>query len=804
MDARWKRTDQLVQAALQMPEPDRLRYIDSQCAGDERLRVDVCSLLEACQGSSQFLETPALTGAPPTPALTGRIGRYRLLERIAAGGMGEVYLAEQTEPVHRRVAIKIVKRGMDTDDILRRFAQERQTLAELNHSHIAKLLDGGATDDGRPYLVMEYVEGRPITEYCRLRKPSLRERLNLFRGVCDAVEHAHRKLVVHRDLKPSNILIAEENGVSTPKLLDFGIAKMLEPGGAGALTLTEASQRPLTPEYASPEQIRGQSIGTSSDVYSLGLVLYELLTGRRPYEFESRAPAAIERAICESSVPRPSEVVRSDPLFSRSRRALAGDLDRIVLTALRKEPERRYGSVERLSEDIRRWLTGLPISARPDTALYRGRKFLCRHWVGATAAAACFVVLSAALVVSLTYWRQAVTERNNALEMTAEAKRQAKRSERTTEFYQKLLHAASPEVARGRDTAILRELLDLAAQRVTRELADEPSIAAGVRNSIGATYAGLGLLPQAVAQFQTALEHGEPEFGADHPDALLIRNNLATVLSRMGRLSEAEPLHRATLAAQERQLGPDHPETLHSVNALAVNLKAQGRAAEAEPLSRRVLSSQERKNPRSEETLAAIAELALCLVELERFSEAQALLEQQLSLQSDVGSDHPTRLRAMHSLSLVFLRTGKPERAAELSEQVLEQRARIYGPEHVETLAAMNNLGKARLLLGELQSAADLLGRCLSIVARDLPEHEYTAVIRSNYGLCLGRLKRFDEAEQHLLPAHEALATQFGPADTRTRRAADALVELYDAWNKPDKADHFRQAPATNPARDGP
>ena len=805
MDAKWKKTDELVQAALELPEPDRSRYIDRQCAGDERLRVDVRSLLEACQGSSQFLEMPALQSAPAIPPQAATIGRYRLLHRIAAGGMGEVYLAEQTEPVHRQVAIKIVKRGMDTDDILRRFAQERQTLAELNHPNIAKLLDGGATDDGRPYLVMEYVEGRPITAYCQFYNPNLRQRLALFRGVCDAVEHAHRKLVVHRDLKPSNILIAEENGVPTPKLLDFGIAKMLEPGGAAALTQTEASQRPLTPEYASPEQIRGESIGTSADVYSLGVVLYELLTGRRPYEFESRTPLAIERAICESSIPRPSEVVRSDAAFARSRRALAGDLDRIVLTALRKEPERRYGSVERFSEDIRRYLLGLPITARPDTALYRSVKFLRRHRGGVAVAAGFVLVLLAALAVSLASWTQAVLERNRAQLETLRAKRALAKAGRVAQFYQEMLAAASPDVARGRDTTLVRELLEQAATRLESESVDQPDVAVGVRNAICVAYSGLGLYAEAESQLRTALKLAESSLASTDPDMLLTQGNLATVLTRAGRLREAEELHRSTLAARERTLGPDHPETLHSVTGLAAALSLLGRPAEAEPLARRVLATQERLNPNSQAVALAAGELATCLFDQGKLSEARHLSERQLELMAKSGvQDGPAALKPLERLAALYHRLDMQEQAAELFDQVLARRRQLMGPDHIATLGAMSNLGKIRLLLGDPERACELLAECVQRAQHTYADHWNTAVFRTNYGACLVRLNRLEDAERELLPSFDKLAAQFGPGDVRSRRAADALVELYDAWKKPEQADRFRPPPATQPERPGP
>ncbi len=367
--------------ALERPVSERDEFITMACGADRELRVRVTRLLSGARPG--FMEQPALElerrGAEE--AAGQRVGAYELVRPLASGGMGSVWLARRADESFQAVAaLKLIKRGMDTDDILARFRAERQVLANLRHPNIAALLDGGATDDGRPYLVMEYVDGEPIDRYCRARGLSIRRRVELFRSVCAAVEHAHRATVVHRDIKPANILVTTDG---TPKLLDFGIAKVVTQNEKGEATATR--HRILTPGYASPEQVRGEPITTATDVYSLGVVLYELLTCRRPYDVATDSPAALERAICETEPPRPSTAVVRGPAPEDDRRAaqrqLAGDLDTIVLTALRKEPERRYGSVTQLSEDLRRYLEGLPVSARPDTVRYRAGKFVRRNKV---------------------------------------------------------------------------------------------------------------------------------------------------------------------------------------------------------------------------------------------------------------------------------------------------------------------------------------------------------------------------------------------------------------------------------------
>jgi serine/threonine protein kinase len=407
--------------------------LDAACAADPALRAQVETLLAADERAGNFLQTPA---APPVESLVGRhVGPYRVLREIGRGGMGVVYLAERADDQFRKhVAIKLVKRGMDTDAILRRFRHEQQILAELDHPNIAKLLDGGATEDGLSYFIMDYVEGLPIDRYCDRHKLPTEERLKLFRTVCSAVHYAHQRHIVHRDLKPSNVLVTTEG---VPKLLDFGIAKVLHPeeSGTGILpvqnrleactTTTGTALRPMTPDYASPEQVRGAPVAPASDVYSLGILLYELLTGHRPYRVAGRTPQEIERVITEEQPEKPSLVIRHVEKISDAAGAapvmltpesvsatregrperlghrLSGDLDNMVLMALRKEPERRYASVEQFSEDIRRHLEGRPVLARKDTVWYRGGKFLRRNKAGVIVAAFFMAVLLTLVGVGL-------------------------------------------------------------------------------------------------------------------------------------------------------------------------------------------------------------------------------------------------------------------------------------------------------------------------------------------------------------------------------------------------------------------
>ncbi|MBL8187883.1 MAG: serine/threonine protein kinase, partial [Acidobacteria bacterium] len=447
---RWRKIESIFQTVVEKPKPERQQMLTQYCGNDTELRREVEALLseDDTNDFDDFIQAPIKDVARSLPQpnpdnYVGRnIGPYHVVKLLGQGGMGAVYLAERADAeFYRQVALKIVRRGMDSNFVLKRFRMERQILATLEHPNIAQLLDGGTTADGLPYFVMEYVQGQPLTEYCDSSGISLTERLKLFLFVCAAVQHAHQKLIIHRDLKPSNILVTAEG---IPKLLDFGIAKLLDPAlSPTPVTRTQTSMRLMTPDYASPEQVRGLPVTTASDVYALGVILFELLTGARPYQFETYSPAEIERAICDTEIERPSALAErmNDEggrmnlvarLFHHSsfiphRSSLRGDLDNIVLMALRKEPERRYQSVEQLAEDIRCYLQGRPISARRESALYRTGKFVRRNKLAVAAATLVFFSLLGGIVTTTRAARIAESERARAEANLAEA--QAQRAE---------------------------------------------------------------------------------------------------------------------------------------------------------------------------------------------------------------------------------------------------------------------------------------------------------------------------------------------------------------------------------------
>ena len=563
MDPNWPRVKELFSAALALDAPDRSSFLDSKCADDDGLRVEVLALLAAHESSGNFIQQPAFVDAgfvtgdetDPSAAIVGQqIGSYKVIRELGRGGMGTVYLAARAdESFHKQVALKIIKRGMDSDAIVKRFVMERQILANLDHPNIARLLDGGTTAEGLPYFVLEYVEGTNIKSYSDERRLSITERLKLFRRVCEAVTFAHQNLIVHRDLKPSNIVVTTDG---TPKLLDFGIAKLIS--GASPAEGTMTIGRVLTPEYASPEELRGLPVSTRSDVYSLGVLLYELLIGRRPFKFETRSPEDAARfitstqplkpsvaltridAISEAGVqsPAPETISRArDVSIDKLQRRLAGDLDNILLKALRKEPERRYASVQEFSEDIRRHLKGLPVLARPDTFSYRASKFVTRHKAGAAAAAVVLLTLISATVI--TSWQARVARRERA-----KAERRFRDVRNLTnsflfEFHDSIVDLSGATKAREMVVKKAQEYLDSLAQEAgdDRELLWELSTAylklGDVQGRPG--FSRTGDTGSALQSYEKSLETRR-RLVALQPDNTEYQLGLAITLSRFGPL----------------------------------------------------------------------------------------------------------------------------------------------------------------------------------------------------------------------------------------------------------------------------
>lgn len=668
---RWQQIDTLFAAALERPADERTAFLRASCGQDPSLYHEVLALLASdTEAASVLGESATDFAAPLLPGLQealgsetdlpagARVGPYRIEGLLGRGGMGRVYLAERADGAfEKRVALKVVKRGMDTDEVLARFRRERQLLAGLDHPHIARLLDGGATEDGRPYLVMECVEGEPITAYADRHRLPLDARLALFEQIAEAVAYAHRNLVVHRDLKPSNILVTEDGQA---KLLDFGIAKLL---GDDDAAHTREGLRLLTPEYAAPEQVRGEAVTTATDVYALGVLLYELMTGRRPCDLAGPGLLARERALLHAEPPRPSAALVPEAAAARAttperlRRRLNGDLDTIVLKALRREPERRYASVGALREDLRRAQRGLPVEARPESALYRAGKFVRRHRLGVAAATA-FVLLLAGSVVALgLQQRQTARERDRA-----EAARA--RAEQTAGFLEGLFDAADPFAPERLDTLRARDLLARGQAAAERDLAEQPLLQAQLLGAIGRAYTRLGLYAEAEAVLRRALvrEAIARTRGDRDPDVAVALNTYAGVLLAQEDFAGAEAVLDEAIGIVRDALGDDHPAVAFNVARRAQIYHARGDHAAAVEDQREALRIFEaRFGAGSLHVALAQASLGGCLADLGRYAEAEAQLQASLAALREMHDDeHPRVQGVQRRLAALYEAQGQP------------------------------------------------------------------------------------------------------------------------------------------------
>ncbi|MCP3963877.1 MAG: serine/threonine protein kinase [bacterium] len=735
---RWQRIKDLFEQAAELQDDERAAFLSRECGGDADLRVEVEALIKSDEQDGTLLDTPVadvlegiLAAEAATPAAGRRFGPYRVEREIGRGGMAVIYTAVRDDDQYRKqVAIKLIKRGMDTDAMVARFRRERQILANLEHPSIARLLDGGVSDDGLPYLVMEHIEGLPIDAYCDRYGLSTDERLRLFRTVCAAVHFAHRNLVVHRDLKPSNILVTE---AGEPKLLDFGIAKLLTPDPGETQPATVAGVQPMTPEYASPEQVRGEPITTASDVYALGVLLYQLLTGRRPFRFGSRSPREIESVICKREPEKPSTVIALDPPAldleaeaeppasapsdrapAKLRRKLRGDLDNIVLKALKKEPERRYGSVEQLSEDLRRHLEGLPVIARADTFGYRTAKFVGRHAWGVAAALLIFLSLVAGIFA--TAWQARIARAERAT------------SEEVSDFLVDLFETSRPDKALG-ETITARELLDRGAERIERELGDEPAVRARLMDSIGLAYSKLGLYDRAAGLLSEAVDLRRRTAGGEHPSVAVSMNHLGVVHTAQGRYPEAEQLLEDALALRREELGQEHELVAESLNDLGVLKYYRELYDQAEILLRQALElRREVHGAEHSEVAYVLNNLALVLYARDRYEEAEALSGEALAMHRKLlGDRHPDVAVTLNNLAEVLRAQESCQQAIGLFRQALELEIGLLGEEHPDVAITQSNLAGCLKDEGELDEAEELYRRSLELIRGTAGEHPQLA-----------------------------------------------------------------------------
>jgi len=858
---RWRQIEELFHSALECEPAHRSAFLDTACAADASLRQEVDSLLLSYEKGS-FTETPAfaegirLLEENESHSMVGRnIGPYKVICELGRGGMGAVYLASRADQAfEKQVAIKLIKRGLDTEDVIRRFRAERQILASLDHPNITRLLDGGTTDDGLPYFVMEYIQGEPIDKYCDARELTITDRLKLFQSVCAAVQYAHQNLVIHRDIKPGNIFVTAEG---VPRLLDFGIAKLLAADpDASARTITLA--RPMTPESASPEQVRGGGITTATDIYSLGVLLYALLTGHRPYRLSGKTSQELELAICDQQPEKPSaaidrleDSVAGNPITPQSvsetregtpeklRRRLAGDLDNIVLMALRKEPERRYSSVEQFSEDIRRHLEGLPVHAHPDSWRYRTGKFVRRRRAAVIAAALILLSLVGGIVATSWQARAARAERDRAQLEKAKA-------DRINAFLQDMLgfsdtRSGSANTKKGHD-ATLADMLDVAGPRAETELNDQPAVKAEILRTIGMAYTIQPRFDLAEHYLRDALATDLAFYGPDHQDTARTMYELGVTLGNKGDYPGAEKLFRQSVAIYQKHANDPNlnvanfAETLNSLGLILLRVK--GQIQEAESVWLQALSFSPRLTGKDRALVASTQNfLAALHADHGEYQEAESWARKALEEFQKLGNERFQLAETEVNLGAILRTTGQYPEAERMLQDGLAMYRQLLGEQHPSVAYAWVHLGHLHYLEGNypeaetearkslaiyeatlpkghgaLSSPYTLLGLILNKTGRSaeaepmlrhalelrtklLPKGHYlTAYTQGALGECLTTEKRYAEAEPLLLESYSTLKSVQGDHSPPTLDAARRLVTLYQSWGKPQEAARYQPA----------
>ena len=805
---RWQRIEELFEAAVELEPEQRAELLNKECAGDTVLFKQVESLILSEREAGSFIHQAIGEAArridqhQAQPAVGQRIGPYEIIKEIGHGGMGAVYLAHRADDAYqKKVAIKLVRGGIATSELLRRFRSERQILANLDHPHIARLLDGGTTDSGTPYVVMEYVEGIPFDDYCDVNSLSIEDRIRLFRKICSAVQYAHQNLVVHRDIKPGNILVTAHG---EPKLLDFGIAKLLKSDEPFVTVAeTRAGLAAMTPEYASPEQFRGEAITTASDVYSLGVVLYELLAGRRPYNINRQQLREIERAICEQEPDRPSTAVtrkeravtidndddetrantvkQSASAADKLRRRLRGDLDNIVMMAMRKEPSRRYASAEQLSEDLRRHLLGLPVTARPATFGYRTQKFVRRNAIGVAATSAVFVLIAA--LAGFYTWRLA-GERDRA-------RVEAAKAARVSEFMTGLFEVSDPSQSKG-ETITAKELLERGANRIKEELADQPEVQATMMNVMGTVYLSLGLYDRAEPLLEESLSIRRRLYGEKNTEVAGSLLSIGRLHYARGDYDGAEAFCRQALELNREIFGSDSLEVARSMNLLATALNGKGDYSAAESMFRQVIElRRKRQGTQHADVLTNLSSLSAVLIDKGDNEAAESIMREIVDLRRSLYGDRNPQLAIdINNLAAARYSRGELDGAEQLFREALSLRRTVLGEEHPDVAEGLNNLAVVLRDQGDYDEAESLLHRAIEIETRNRgAEHWYVAYYQSTLGLVQHASGDYQAAEPTFRKALETYRKSFPEDNAYTAVPVLGLGLVLTDNGNPEKAE---------------
>lgn len=829
MDSRqWNEIQSLFHTCITLPLDEQKSFIKELEKKDIPIANEVNKLLTAHHASGSFLEDDILD--EEYVGSGDMIGPWKIIRDIGRGGMSTVYLASRADgQFERQVAIKFLHGLIPGRSMHQRLQLEQNILASLHHKNIAQLFDAGITAEGRPYFILEYIDGKPITEWCIEQELSLSERLEIFEQVCQAVQFAHQRLIVHRDLKPTNILVDKKGNV---KLLDFGIAKILEAEPPEGVPLTQTGQYLMTPEYASPEQANGGQITTATDVYALGLILCQILSGSLPYDVSGKTPIEIGSIISDAAPIKPSSIVSSDTVknshnnypvknFNRKqiKKQLRGDLDNIVLKALRKEPERRYGSADQLLQDIRHYQKNEPISARPESAGYLVSKFIQRNRTVVTAAAVIAIMLIAAVIFSLIQAR------------TTEIERQ--KTEQVNAFLQEMLASPNP-YEDGRDVRVI-DVLDRTAERIDNELSNQPSVEAAVRHTLGITYRELGQMDQAISQLSEALQLRNQLFTAPHPDLSETQAQLAkteqrrgnyeiadsllnlamqadlelygrehTILAsrigdlgslkwETGNLDEAEELLRESLELEQKLRAPEDERVAIAMGNLATLLDDKGFADEALELYQKELEILQANYPDNQHPSIpqVLSHIGINLDNAEQFEEARSMHTQALALFRDLkGEEHPDVVYAMNNLASVMTKMGDTDEALEMQISAAELYKEIFGPEHPNLGIQYNNIAFTKRNMGDLEGAKESYRNAIEIWQAGLPsDHPFLAYGYNNLASVLMTQNRSSEALPNFQRAYEIRIKHLAPTSSERATTASMLGDCLASLGRMEEAE---------------
>lgn len=788
--ARWDRIQTLFHDVVERPPSEWRAALAAACAGDAALAEQVLAMLEEDARGASLLDRGVadaagrVLGERAATLPSERFGAYRIRSVLGEGGMGVVYLAER-EDLGSVAAIKILRDGWLSSARRERFASEQRTLAQLNHPSIARLYDAGVRRDGTPWFVMEYVDGLPLTTHCARRGSSMRERLALFRAVCEAVQHAHRHAVIHRDLKPSNVLVTRDGA---PKLLDFGIAKQLDDGDVPA-DRTRTGLRLMTPAYAAPEQLRGGRVGIHTDIYSLGVVLYELMAGQLPFDLTNASPGETEAIIAERAPEKPSVVARRmEPAHARSvSRAAWGDLDVLCLTAMHKDPQRRYATVDALIRDVEHYLMGEPLGARPDGARYRLRKFARRHWRPVSAAAAAL-----AMIIALTvyYTIRLATARNAAMA-------EAARTQRIQRFMLGLFQGDERESGPA-DSLRVVTLVDRGV-REARSLDAEPTVQAELYQTLGGISQQLGNLSRADSLLGASLDERRRVLGADHPDVAASLVSLGLLRVDQAKLDDAERLIRDGLAMSRRLRPAGHPEVAHATEAFGRVLQERGAYDSAIAVLGEAVTMRTAPRADDAELAASLGALADAHFYAGHYDASDSLNRRVLAMRRALhGERHPLVADVLLNLGATQFQRGHYADAEQYDRRALDIIRSWYGVDHPETAHAITMLARALIFENRQAEASALLAQALTIQERVYgPVHPLVASALNEIGTLALQDERLDEAAAYFTRMADITRSVYGAKHQVLATALSNLASVYVARKDYARAEPlYRQAVA--------